>query len=712
MNETGHPPAEQRPNVALPAEIDDVSETLYGPEPSLFRGVLAVVLRHRWSSLFVLVLVAALGTLYTLRATPTYTCHPALLQVVSDSYGISTISDAFERRTVTAEHFETLMLVVKSEAVLRAAYDDAAPVATKIAYEDFVDAVKPTRVDQAFLIRIAFESPHVELNPVAANAVARAFEETLRSQRAERTSTAATEFASRRDSVRDALAKAETSLAAFRTREQVSDVRAEKKKVDRLLEDAEERFDQQQVDFISVENEYGELRAAQEAGTVARITGIQDDPAFREVERTLRKVEDDRFLLLREWTENDPKIQLLDMQAGVLRQRRDDIIQIGSGKVERRYENAERALSRLTELRNARHDQQRELAGLLIELTNLEQERDRLRRDLDDLVAQSSDVQGAEVLEIAPLFVWEQARELHVPVSPRPVRDLTAIGLLALVMSMGTAFLFDQFHDAILSAEQVMRVTRLPVLGILPRASSADGVPALASLDKPRSEMAEAVRIIRTGLLFAADGRSPTRILVTSAEGGEGKTVLSANLAGALARSGDRTLLLDCDLRNPRQHKVFSLTNETGLSDLLMNANGNGRVAGTRPRESVAGLEVLTSGSPPPHPAELLASERMHALLDDSADTFDRIVLDSPPAGPVSDPAVLSRHVDAVVLVVELGTTSLRALRRAHDHLRQVRAPLIGVVLNGVRGTSGYYSYYSSHRYEYAGRGGRGSASA
>jgi capsular exopolysaccharide synthesis family protein len=168
-------------------------------------------------------------------------------------------------------------------------------------------------------------------------------------------------------------------------------------------------------------------------------------------------------------------------------------------------------------------------------------------------------------------------------------------------------------------------------------------------------------------------------------------------------------MLVDCDLRNPRLHKVFSLDNRNGLTQIF--SNGTMRAHSHRIEGQGFGLDLVTSGPIPPNPAELVGGERMASWIQQSASEYDCLIIDSPPSGPVSDPALLSRHVDGVILVLELGKTSMRALRRAHDHLSKVGAPMLGIVLNGVRlNPRGYYYYYS--RYGYVAGGGRPAAGA
>jgi capsular exopolysaccharide synthesis family protein len=187
---------------------------------------------------------------------------------------------------------------------------------------------------------------------------------------------------------------------------------------------------------------------------------------------------------------------------------------------------------------------------------------------------------------------------------------------------------------------------------------------------------------------------------VTSPGTTEGKSITVANLAVAMAQTGIKVAVVDADLRRPRQHHIFSLKQDQGLTESLL----AGRVDGNlRLSESVDGLRVLPSGELPPNPAELLGSRRMEDLLSELAGQVDLVIIDSPPLLPVTDAAVLAQRVDGVLLVLQAGRTRRAEAQHAIERLRQVNANVIGAVLNSVpMRKGGHYYYY--HRYYDDGR--------
>ncbi len=218
----------------------------------------------------------------------------------------------------------------------------------------------------------------------------------------------------------------------------------------------------------------------------------------------------------------------------------------------------------------------------------------------------------------------------------------------------------------------------------------------LVMVNNPQSPPSEAYRILRTNLQFASIDEPVRTLLVTSADPSEGKTLTVANLAVALAQSGRRVVILDCDMHRPRLHRVFNAVNNVGVTSALLRESLD--PTPFLQRTDVPNLRVMTTGPLPPNSAELLGSQRMHTLLTELRAQADFVLVDSPPVLALSDAPVISTQVDGVLLVVHAGRTRRETLKRAQAVLRQVNANLVGVLLNRVsRRSKGYYYYYSHH---------------
>jgi polysaccharide biosynthesis transport protein len=287
------------------------------------------------------------------------------------------------------------------------------------------------------------------------------------------------------------------------------------------------------------------------------------------------------------------------------------------------------------------------------------------------------------------------------PVSPKPLRSVvTAIGV-GLILGIGLAFLFEYLDDSVKRKEDVEKATHgLTTLGLIPLLPTWKNrqEPRIVSMAEPNSSLAEAYRSLRTAVQFMALDQPMNVLQVTSPSAAEGKTTTMSNLAVALARAGQRVVMVDCDLRRPRIHDFFGLHNDVGFTSVLLGEVPLGEAVQEVPGERL--LMILASGLLPPNPSELLASQRTAQILAALQSESDIVLIDSPPVLPVTDAAVLSARVDATLLVTRAGATSRRDLTRAVEVLRQVDAPLIGTVLNGVQ-DDGAYGYAYKYGYYY-----------
>jgi len=309
--------------------------------------------------------------------------------------------------------------------------------------------------------------------------------------------------------------------------------------------------------------------------------------------------------------------------------------------------------------------------------------------------------------------IVDAARVPMAPSEPNVPRNLAFALVLGLTSGVGLAFLLENLDNTVRTPEQAQIISMLPSLGMIPQgsknhidargqkhltvASSKEAVE-LVTQSRPQSQMAESYRALRTSLLLSSLGAPPKVILITSALPQEGKTTTSINTSIVLAQKGVRVLLIDADLRRPGVHKTLGMGPRSGLSNVL---TGSATLQQTVVRSpSLANLFVLPAGTPPPNPAELLASSNMRDVLAELRDQYDHIIIDTPPTLSVTDAVVLSTRADAVVLVIRSGQTTKGALRRSRDILMQVNAKVTGVLLNAVDLTSPDYYYY----YEYQGK--------
>lgn len=215
--------------------------------------------------------------------------------------------------------------------------------------------------------------------------------------------------------------------------------------------------------------------------------------------------------------------------------------------------------------------------------------------------------------------------------------------------------------------------------------------------NNPKSHVSEAYRSIRTNIQFANVDSKIKTIMVTSSAAGEGKTTTMCNVAMTLCDAGHNVLILDCDLRKPRIHKFFEISNESGLTDILMKPQDYRKHIKNNLHIN---LDIITSGKIPANPSELLYSQAMKDFIENVKEDYDYIFIDAPPVLPVTDAVILSHYIDAVILVCASGVIEIEAVKRAKEALNKVDANIIGVVLNKISTKnnrySDYYYYYSN----------------
>lgn len=288
------------------------------------------------------------------------------------------------------------------------------------------------------------------------------------------------------------------------------------------------------------------------------------------------------------------------------------------------------------------------------------------------------------------------------PFSPKVVRNAILALVVGLLVGVGLAFLREYLDDSIKSKDDLERAAGgLPALGLIPALSTwkTKEEARLVSLAEPKSPVTEAYRTLRTAVQFLSLDKPVHAIQVTSPRAQEGKTTTVANLGVVLAQAGLQVVIICCDLRRPRIHEFFGLDNEVGFTSVLLGESPLSQAL--QPVPDVERLSILASGPLPPNPSELLSSRRTGEVLAPLKAEGRIVLLDSPPVLPVADALVLSRWVDATLVVSGVGKSTRKDISRTVELLSQVEAPLVGTVLNGVRREGGYgYGYYY-RRYGY-----------
>ncbi len=325
---------------------------------------------------------------------------------------------------------------------------------------------------------------------------------------------------------------------------------------------------------------------------------------------------------------------------------------------------------------------------------------ERICEILDNRIKELNVTEDAGALNIS---VLEVARPADHPSKPQKAKIMGMALVLGFMLGSGLAFLRESLDYRLRTSEEISAVLGVPVLGVLPSMSKKQSLVERGQKVhlEPKSFVAEACRTIRTAIYFGVPNGQAKTILVTSPDAGDGKTTVASNLAIAMAQAGQKTLLLDCDFRKPMQHRIFDVDNEKGLSSMLAGPyEENGAII----QGLVAGLDLLPRGPEVPNPAEMLNSKTFTEMLNNLSKQYDRIIIDSPPVGLVTDAQILAAVCDSTLLVLRAEKSTRKHSQQARDSLLSVGGHLLGAVVNNVSRKHGRYGYYGYGYYGHYGR--------
>jgi len=478
--------------------------------------------------------------------------------------------------------------------------------------------------------------------------------------------------------------------------------------------------------MLEAENERKEAQAQYESAResaknneVFSIPDVQKSEYIANLRERVADLKEKRAALLEIYTPEWPEVKKIESQlAPREKQLEKASVEVVAG-IKARYEAAQGKENYLRKTYNEQRSTTTQQTHDQIEMMAISAELETNKQYLNALLQKQRELEGTSTARTNEVSVATYSRLPKVPIGPPRMRNIMIALLLSLIAGIGLAFLLDFLDDTVNSMEDVDRYIHLPALALIPASKSEKkgllplpggttqapaGTNALALVDDARSPVAESYRHLRTSLLLSSAGQPPKTILVTSSQPSEGKTTTAINTAVMLAQTGAEVLIIDCDLRRPRLHAHFEISNSAGLTNWLSGERDVDRLI--QQYEKLPNLKLLTSGPVPPNPAELLGSDEMRKLLGVLSERFAHIIIDSPPAISFTDASILSTMVDGVMLIVHGGKSSRAVVRRAKQQLLDVGAHIFGVVLNNVKLESqqdyyyaGYYGYgyYSSY---------------
>jgi capsular exopolysaccharide synthesis family protein len=502
--------------------------------------------------------------------------------------------------------------------------------------------------------------------------------------------------------------------------------------LNKQLLEAENERKNAQAKYDSVRNSPEGLKAQTEVEMVRFITEREND--IRQlVNDTQKKISDlnaTRAKALEEYLENAPEVRELDR---AIKSLKDDIAKVTERNQKDLKEfrnktsqdilntlktNYQKAKAQEDSVKAAFNEQYNQAQGQNqsgVSLRLLQQDIETKNGFLENLTKQQRENDVIAVGTDNNISVADFAIPPETPIAPRRLTTVLAAMFLSTLFGMGLALFLEYLDDTIRTSEEVESYLQLPALAVIPTIDSMtkrklllvgandDGEPKVNSellihMD-PRSSLAEAYRQLRTSILLSTAGHAPKSLLITSSLPAEGKTTTAVNTAISLAQTGAKVLIIDADMRRPRLHSVFNISNAEGLSTLLSSELSNDDILNTVQYDNDSKLNLLTSGPVPPNPAELIGSTQMAELLKILQSKFTHVVVDSPPIASFTDGVLIASMVDGVILVVHSGKSSRQVVRRSRQLLQDIGAKIFGVVLNNVNLRSQDNSYYYQSYY-------------
>jgi polysaccharide biosynthesis transport protein len=456
------------------------------------------------------------------------------------------------------------------------------------------------------------------------------------------------------------------------------------------------------------------------------------DDGMNDVKKQLEEAQAEYAMLSEKFTPEYPKMQQLGSRIKTLKSQMSGERERSVASLEVLYKadlQSEEELKKQLEIQKSKTF---ELSRSQVQFNVMKREYESLK-DLHQTVLRELKQAQVNSQNVATnVSLVDQAPVPNRPSSPRKLLTILLAGIFGPLLGIILACAAELLDNTVKTPEEVFRVLRMPALGIIPSfrpevenptganqviqlsekqvlgdgqknltGSSGAQAPAvkkpvfkdnLITLNLPRSIASEAYRTIRTGILLSAAGKPPKVLLVTSAKKSEGKTTMASNLAVTLAQAGKRTVVIDADLRRPSLSRYFG--GDKNVAGLVEYLTGQAGIESIVARTPVENLFMIHSGPIPPNPAELLGSQKMAELIAKLSTVCDHVVIDASPVLPVTDPAILSKMVDGVILVLRAHETKRAPAREASRRLQSVGAKVLGVVLNDVDLNSGDYYYY------------------
>jgi polysaccharide biosynthesis transport protein len=707
------------------------------------RYYLRVLLRRKWLILAFFALTVSAVTVWSLRQPKVYgAAISVIIDVTAPKYLDNSVqdvaSDSYSNYWANREYYETQTKIITSRAVSQRVVEklglqsdpaflgldkiqdekvrgEALKRADAISRLQGMIKVEPVKESRVTYIKIEDADPNRAA--LLANEVAEAYMQENLASKLKVTETASQWLEERRDSLEKQAKTSEMALYNFKKTEQVLST-----SLDNQLNMVTTRLTSTNSALTEVQLRIAGLKARMEAIRAVQASAAAGDFRWAEaiptamgnefVTNAKRKLSDTNLKcaeLRDRYLEGHPKLsECLELVRAIEKDLAHELKTI-IVEAETELKEALGKEKNLQVMLAATKGEAFEVNKKQIEYDQLKRESDNNQRLYDTVFKRLKDIELSGLLRVSNVRVLDSARPMLSAIRPNVTNNILVAIIVGLLGGFGLALLLEFLDSSVTSQQEIEERLKLAFLGFIPSIPDEE-VTAAAAGDKgaysvlrdlhvfkhPKSSVAEACRAVRTNLLFMTPDDPFHTMVVTSSGPQEGKSTTVISLGIAMAQSGSRVILLDTDMRRPRLHKAFGVSNELGVSSLVV---GEGKLDDAIKSTEIPNLFVLPCGPIPPNPAELLHTQAFKDLVKKLEGKFDKVVLDSPPVGAVADAVVLSTQVDGVLMVLKAGVTHREVAKRAVRALNDVKARCFGAVLNDINlEKSKYGDYYYAYR--------------
>jgi succinoglycan biosynthesis transport protein ExoP len=706
-------------------------------EPHLL-DYLIILRKHQWLIVTFLLTVVTVVTIASFKMKPVYEAA-ARVEIDKESQNLIPFPDSnsygefedSENYLTTQEKIlqsETLALMtIKSLDLARypefggtsvvSTIHDGAIARRPAILGAFLGRLSVKRVPNSRLIQVQFEAEDPQLAAAVVNAHLQNFVEQNFRSKYDATTQASNWLSAELEELRIKVEKSEDARIAYERENQIWQIDEKQDITTQKLSDLSKAVTDAQTDVAQKEALY---RMAI-SGNVDALPAARNNDVISGLIKRKSELDEQYAEALDQYGPNFPKVLRVAAQQKEVEDNLTSARKVLVESVEIEFNTAKSHVELLQEALDKQKAEANDLAEKLVQYHILQHDAESNKQLYDGLLQKLKEAGITAGLRSSNIRVVDPALAPASPSRPQKTRNIILAILVGLVGGIGLALFREYLDNTVKSPDDIEALTGLPSLAVVP---SLPGLPStqgrlsrlareaapqsasgprveLLSYIQPKSQISEAFRALRTSLLLSQADHPPQVILVTSALPREGKTTAAVNLAVTLAQLGDRTLLMDSDLRKPGIRRALNLTGgkEVGLSSYLAGVSTLDEVL--MPHPTINNLVALTTGPVPPSPADLLSSHRMREAITDLRHRFKFVVIDSPPVMAATDAVILSALTDGVLLVVRSGETPKEAFTRTRDLLAAVKCRLLGVVLNAVDSSAPDY-YYSYRYYPYA----------